>query len=75
MAKCNNSPEFSILELKQVIRELKTGKSMDPAGMVREIFKNAEDGFPNSLLDVMNSIKTSKILPLDILEPSSGQHH
>ena len=28
-AKSNNSPEFSILELKQVIRELKTGKSMD----------------------------------------------
>ena len=38
-AKSNNSPEFSILELKQVIRELKTGKSMDPTGMVREIFK------------------------------------
>ena len=44
-AKTSNSPEFSILELKQVIRELKTGKSMDPTGMVREIFKKAGDGF------------------------------
>ena len=64
-AKSNNSPEFSILELKQVIRELKTGKSMDPTGMVREIFKKAGDGFLNSVLDMMNSIKTSKILPLE----------
>ena len=64
-AKSNNSPEFSILELKQVIRELKTGKSMNPTGMVREIFKKAGDGFLNSVLDMMNSIKTSKIWPLE----------
>ena len=64
-AKSNNSLEFSILELKQVIRELKTGKSMDPTGMVWGIFKKAGDGFLNPLLDMMNSIKTSKILPLE----------
>ena len=64
-ARSNNSPKFSLLELKQVIRELKTEKSMDPTGMVREIFKKAGDGFLNSLLDMMNSIKTSKILPLE----------
>ena len=38
---------------------------MDPAAMVREIFKKAGGGFLNSLLDMMNSIKTSKILPLE----------
>ena len=64
-AKSNNSPEFSRLELKKVIRELKTEKSMDPTGMVREIFKKAGDNFLNCLLDMMNSIKTSKILPLE----------
>ena len=64
-AKSDNSPEFSIQDLKQVIKELKTGKSMDPTGMVREIFKKTGDGFLNSLLDMMNSIKTSKILPLE----------
>ena len=64
-AKSNNSHEFSILELKQVIRELKTGKSMDPTGMVRDIFKKAGDGFLDALLDMMNSIKTSKIVPLE----------
>ena len=53
-AKSNNSPEFLTLELKQVIRELKTGKSMDPTGTVREILKKAGDGFLNSLLDMMN---------------------
>ena len=60
-AKSNNSPEFSIPELKQVIRELRTGTSMDPTGMVKEIFKKAGDGFLNSLLDMMDSIKTSKM--------------
>ena len=64
-AKSNNSPEFSILELKQAIRELKTEKSMDPTGMVMETFKRAGDGFLNSLLDMMNSIKASKIFPLE----------
>ena len=39
-AKSNNNPEFSKLELRQVIRELKSG----PAGIVREIFKKAGDG-------------------------------
>ena len=38
---------------------------MDPTGMVREIFKKARDCFLNSLLDMMNSIKTFKILPLE----------
>ena len=38
---------------------------MDPTGMVREIFKQAGDGFLNSLLDMTNSIKTSKFLPLE----------
>ena len=40
-AKSINSPVFPILELEQVIRELKTVRSMDLAGMVREIFKKA----------------------------------
>ena len=65
LSKVINSPEFPILELKQVIRELKTGKSMGPTGMVREIFKKAGDGFLNSLLDMINSIKTFKIVPLE----------
>ena len=38
-AKSNNSPEFSILELMQVIRELKTMKSIDPTRVVRDTFK------------------------------------
>ena len=38
---------------------------MDPTGMVREISKKAGHSFLNSLLDMMNSIKTSKILPLE----------
>ena len=44
-AKSNSSLEFSIPELKQVIKEIKTWKSMDPTGMVREIFKRQAMAF------------------------------
>ena len=64
-AKSKNSPEFSILELKQVIRELKTRKSMDSTGIAREIYKKAGDGFLNSLLDMKNLVTTFKIVPLE----------
>ena len=48
-----------------VIKELKTGKCTDPTGMVREIFKRSADGLIISVLDMVNSIKRSKIFPLE----------
>ena len=33
------SPNFSLDEVKQAVGELKLGRSADPTGMVREIFK------------------------------------
>ena len=34
------SPDFSMEEFDKVIGELKSGKSTDPTGLIREVFKN-----------------------------------
>ena len=64
-AKGNSSPDFTLHELHVVIKELKTGKCTDPTGMVREIFKRCADGLVISVLDMVNSIKRSKVFPLE----------
>ena len=51
-AKGNSSPDF-------------TRKCTDPNGMVREIFKRSANGLIISVLDMVNSIKRSKIFPLE----------
>ena len=47
-------------EVKQALGELKLGRSADPTGMVREIFKKCGDGLLYSLVKVVNTIKASK---------------
>ena len=57
------SPNFSLDEVKQAVGELKLGRSADPTGMVREIFKKCGDGLLYSLVEMVNTIKASKNLP------------
>ena len=59
------SPNFSLDEVKQAVGELKLGRSDDPTGMVREIFQKCGDGLLYSLVEMVNTIKTSKNLPSD----------
>ena len=59
------SPDFSLGEGKQAVGELKLGRSADPTGMVREIFKKCGDGLLYSPVEMVNTIKTSKNLPSD----------
>ena len=59
------SPNFSLDEVKQAVGELKLGRSADPTGMVREIFKKCGDGLLYSLVEMVNTIKASKNLPSD----------
>ena len=59
----NMSPDFTLSELKFVVKRFKNGKCMDPIGHIREIFKYSGDGFLISLLCIMNKIKSSRILP------------
>ena len=58
-------PKFSLDEVKQAVGELKLGRSADPTGMVREIFKKCGDGLLYSLGKMVNTIKASKNLPSD----------
>ena len=64
---CRNSisPNVLLDEVKQAVGELKLGRSADPTGMVREIFKKCRDGLLYSLVEMVNTIKTSKNLPSD----------
>ena len=64
-AEGNLCPGFTLHELHVVIKELKTGKCTDPTGMVREIFKRSANGLIISVLNMVNSIKRSKIFSLE----------
>ena len=59
------SPDFSLDEIKHAVSELKTGRCMDPTGLIREVFKTAGDGFLLSVLEVANFIKRSKVIPIE----------
>ena len=58
------SPDFTVEEVDQAIRELKNGKSVDPTGLVRELFKKSGKGLRHSIQMMMNTIKTTHVLPL-----------
>ena len=45
------SPDFTFSEVKEVISKLKTGKSTDPTGFIRELYKCAGDGLLLSILE------------------------
>ena len=57
------SPDFTFSEVKEVISKLKTGKSTDPTGFIRELYNCAGDGLLLSILEMMNAIKKSKYIP------------
>ena len=57
------SPDFSLD--KHAVSELKTGKGMDPTVLIREDFKTAGDEFLLSVLEMVNFVKRSKVIPLE----------
>ena len=59
----NSSPDFTLTEVRQA--ELRSGKCVDPMGYIREVFINSGDGLLLYLLDMINVIKKSKIIPLE----------
>ena len=63
-AKSNISSEFTLQELGDVLKELKRGKCMDPAGFIREMFINGRQMLTQSLLAMANSIKNKASTPL-----------
>ena len=58
------SPDFTVEEVDQAIRELKNVKSVDHTGLVRELIKKGCRGLRHSIQMMMNTIKTTHVLPL-----------
>ena len=63
-AKSNISSEFTLQEFGDILKELKRGKCMDPAGFIREMFINGGQMLTQSLLAMANSIKNKASTPL-----------
>ena len=59
------TPPFSMTELEQVLKDIKTGKARDPEGLARDIFKQSVLGtdLKLSLLTMCNKIKEEGTLP------------
>ena len=57
----STSSDFTLSELKLVVKQFKKGKCVDSIGHVREIFKYSGDGFLISLLWMINKIKCSRV--------------
>ena len=64
-SKGNSSPEFTMEEMEVVLKELKTGKCIDPLGFVREMFINGGEALTQSLLQMANSLKRMKSVPVN----------
>ena len=61
--QAEETPEFTMKELKRAIAKLKRGKSPGRDGLPAEIFINAGEGLLNSLLEVYHKVKSSKEMP------------
>ena len=62
LLKCQSevTPDFTLGEVRSVVNEFKTGKSIDPTGVVREVFMNAGDEFLRGLTRMANMCLRSK---------------
>ena len=64
-SKGNSSPEFTMEEMEVVLKELKTGKCIDPLGFVREMFIHGGETLTQSLLQMAHSLKRMKSVPVN----------
>ena len=58
------SPDFSMEEFDKVIGELKSGKSTNPTGLIREVFKYGGQCLKQSVYLMMNAIKRTYVFSL-----------
>ena len=65
IAKSNESKPWTMFQLEAVLKKLQEGKSRDPNGWIRDIFKNEVAGMKLkvSLLMLMNKIKSENYIP------------
>ena len=62
----NKSKQWSMTQLEKVLKSLKNNKSMDPNGMINEIFKEGYIGsdLKTSLLVLFNYVKSTQTIPM-----------
>ena len=58
-----DTPEFTMEELRKALKKLKRGKSPGYDGLPAEIFIEAGDGVLEALLIVMNIVKKKRSIP------------
>ena len=65
IASMKKSKEWTILELKKALKDLKLNKSRDHEGFINEIFKEGVIGIDlrNSLLIMFNKMKNEQLIP------------
>ena len=65
ISKDNKSPAITMEELDNVLRKTKNGKTRDPEGLAREIFRPniIGDDLKVSLVTLLNVIKEEGIIP------------
>ena len=63
------TPEWTMMDLNTVMKQLKNNKLRDPLGLANELFKplNAGEDLRTATLKLMNQIKTTQKIP-DILK-------
>ena len=59
------SANWTMKDLEKALKRLKTGKCMDPEGLIRDIFKEGVigDNLKESLLIMFNKIKKTGFIP------------
>ena len=56
-ARCNTSSNYQGEEVQTAIKELKLGKSVDPTGLIREVFIRGGSGLVHSITTMFNAFK------------------
>ena len=63
MLRCNTSSNYQVEEVQRAIKELKLGKSVDPTGLIREVFIPGGSGLVHSIAAMFNAFKKNFDVP------------
>ena len=77
IAKKKKTPNWSMKQLDIILKSLKTNKARGPDGLVNEIFRPnvAGEDLKVSILNLMNSIKSTQVVPKVLRSPNITSIH
>ena len=62
-ARCDTFSNYQVEEVQTAITELKLGKSVDPTGLIREVFIQCASGLVHSITAMFNVFKKNLDVP------------